>query len=126
MKQLLLVGIGGFFGSIARYLVSKLNISWSFHHLPLGTFAANVVGSLIIGFLMGILINTNELNNNLKLLLAVGFCGGFTTFSAFTNENFHLLQNGQYLTAFIYILSSVALGIIAVFVGYLISTVFSR
>ena len=124
MKQLLLVGIGGFFGSIARYLVSKLNISWSFHDIPMGTFTANVIGSLIIGFLMGILVDANGLNNNLRLLLAVGFCGGFTTFSSFTNENLHLLQNGQYLTAFIYILGSVALGIVAVFVGYLISTAF--
>ena len=120
MKQLLLVGIGGFVGSIARYLVSKLNITWSFLDLPMGTLTANVVGSLIIGFLTGAFLNAGWMNQNLKLLLVVGFCGGFTTFSSFTAENFALIQNGQYGTAISYTLLSVILGIIAVFAGYYI------
>lgn len=120
MKQLLLVGIGGFLGSIARYLVSKLNFSWAFLDLPMGTLTANVLGSLIIGFLMGAFLNADWMNNNLKLLLAVGFCGGFTTFSSFAGENFTLIQHGQYFTAFLYIAASVILGILAVFAGYFI------
>lgn len=120
MKQLLLVGIGGFLGSIARYLVSKLNFSWAFLDLPMGTLTANVLGSLIIGFLMGAFLSADWMNNNLKLLLAVGFCGGFTTFSSFAGENFTLIQNGQYFTAFLYIAASVILGILAVFAGYFI------
>lgn len=120
MKQLLLVGIGGFFGSIARYLVSKLNIAWSLYDIPLGTFTVNIVGSLFIGFLMGAFIQTDWMSNNLKLLLAVGFCGGFTTFSSFAAENFTLIQNGHYLTAFIYISLSLILGILAVFTGYIL------
>ncbi len=119
MKQLLLVGFGGFIGSIARYLVSRLNLSWNFHSIPMGTLIVNILGSFLIGFLLGIFVNSNLLNTNLKLFLVVGFCGGFTTFSSFTNENFLLLQNGQYLSALLYIGVSVISGILAVYAGFL-------
>ena len=121
MKQLLLVGFGGFFGSIARYWMSKLNLTWDFHSIPMGTLAVNIIGSFLIGFMLGIFMNSNLLRTNLKLFLVVGFCGGFTTFSSFTNENFLLLQNGQYLTALIYIGGSIIIGILAVFAGFLIA-----
>jgi len=121
MRQLLLVGFGGFLGSIARYLVSKLNLTWHYHDIPMGTLAVNIVGSILIGFFLGIFINSDLLNTNLKLFIVVGFCGGFTTFSSFTNENFILLQNGQFLTSIVYVLGSVLLGILAVYIGYLIS-----
>ena len=121
MKQLLLVGFGGFFGSIARYWMSKLNLTWDFHSIPMGTLAVNIIGSFLIGFMLGIFMNSNLLHTNLKLFLVVGFCGGFTTFSSFTNENFLLLQNGQYLTALIYIGGSIIIGILAVFSGFLIA-----
>ena len=121
MKHLLLVGFGGFFGSIARYWMSKLNLTWDFHSIPMGTLAVNIIGSFLIGFMLGIFMNSNLLHTNLKLFLVVGFCGGFTTFSSFTNENFLLLQNGQYLTALIYIGGSIIIGILAVFAGFLIA-----
>lgn len=121
MKQLLLVGFGGFFGSIARYWMSKLNLTWDFHSIPMGTLAVNIIGSFLIGFMLGIFMNSNLLHTNLKLFLVVGFCGGFTTFSSFTNENFLLLQNGQYFTALIYIGGSIIIGILAVFAGFLIA-----
>ena len=121
MKQLLLVGFGGFFGSIARYWMSKLNLTWDFHSIPMGTLAVNIIGSFLIGFMLGIFMNSNLLHTNLKLFLVVGFCGGFTTFSSFTNENFLLLQNGQYLTALIYTGGSIMIGILAVFAGFLIA-----
>ena len=121
MRQLLLVGLGGFLGSIARYLVAKLNLTWNFHGIPMGTLTVNILGSILIGFFLGIFVNSDLLNTNLKLFLVVGFCGGFTTFSSFTNENFILLQNGQFLTAFVYILGSVLVGILSVYIGYLIS-----
>ena len=121
MKQLLLVGFGGFFGSIARYWMSKLNLTWDFHSIPMGTLAVNIIGSFLIGFMLGTFMNSNLLHTNLKLFLVVGFCGGFTTFSSFTNENFLLLQNGQYLTALIYIGGSIIIGILAVFAGFLIA-----
>jgi len=121
MRQLLLVGFGGFLGSIARYLVSKLNLTWQYHDIPMGTLTVNIVGSILIGFFLGIFVNCDLLNTNLKLFIVVGFCGGFTTFSSFTNENFILLQNGQFLTSIVYVLGSVLLGILAVYIGYLIS-----
>ena len=121
MRQLLLVGFGGFLGSIARYLVAKLNLTWNFHGIPMGTLTVNILGSILIGFFLGIFVNSDLINTNLKLFVVVGFCGGFTTFSSITNENFILLQNGQFLTAFVYILGSVLVGILSVYIGYLIS-----
>ena len=121
MRQLLLVGFGGFLGSIARYLVAKLNLTWNFHGIPMGTLTVNILGSILIGFFLGIFVNSDLINTNLKLFVVVGFCGGFTTFSSFTNENFILIQNGQFLTAFAYILGSVLVGILSVYIGYLIS-----
>lgn len=99
MKQLLLVGFGGFIGSIARFLVSKLNISWQFMSIPMGTLTVNVVGSFIIGLLVAISAKSEMFSSDLRLFLMVGFCGGFTTFSSFTNENLALMQNGQILNS---------------------------
>lgn len=121
MRDLFLVGIGGFFGSVARYLVSKLNINYSFHQIPVGTLTVNLLGSLVTGLVLGYILHSQVQNNSLRLLLVVGFCGGFTTFSAFANENFLLLQSGQLFTALLYIFGSIALGVLFVYFGYLIS-----
>lgn len=121
MKQLLIIGFGGFIGSILRFLVSKLNVSWHFLSIPMGTFTVNVVGSLVIGFLVGLAAKTDLLNTDLRLFLMVGVCGGFTTFSSFANENMMLIQNGQIMTALIYISVSIILGLAAVFLGYSLS-----
>lgn len=121
MKQLLLIGFGGFIGSIARFLVSKLNVSWHVMSVPMGTLVVNIAGSLLIGFLAGIAAKSDVLSADLRLFLMVGVCGGFTTFSSFTNENMMLIQNGQTLTALIYISASVILGLVAVFLGYSLS-----
>ena len=118
MKQLLLVGFGGFFGSIARYWMSKLNLTWDFHSIPMGTLAVNIIGSFLIGFMLGIFMNSNLLHTNLKLFLVVGFCGGFTTFSTFSLENLTLWNQGAYGIMFSYILLSVLLGFFAVVVGH--------
>lgn len=120
MKQMLLVGFGGFLGSILRYLISKLNTEISIHSFPAGTFLVNIIGSLLIGFLVGVLA-THAPSSQLRLLLITGFCGGFTTFSAFTNENFNLIANGQYLISALYIILSIVGGIFAVFGGINIS-----
>jgi fluoride exporter len=121
MKQLLLIGFGGFIGSIARFLVSKLNMSWHLLSIPLGTLTVNIAGSLVIGLLAGLATKTELLSTDFRLFLMVGVCGGFTTFSSFTNENMMLIQNGQVLTALIYISASVILGLAAVFLGYSLS-----
>ncbi len=123
MKQLLFIGLGGFIGSILRYLVSKLNLSVHFLSIPVGTLSVNIIGSLVIGFIAGIAMKSEIISPDVRLFLMVGVCGGFTTFSSFSLENMMLLQNGQYFTALIYTLSSVIFSIMAVYLGYIISNI---
>jgi len=118
MKQLLIVGMGGFIGSVARFLVSKLNLYWHFLSIPMGTLTVNVVGSFVIGILAGISIKSEIISPDLRLFLMVGVCGGFTTFSSFSNENLILMQNGQILSALLYVGLSLFLGFLAVYLGY--------
>lgn len=120
-KQILLVGFGGFIGSVARYFVSRLNVNYDIYSIPVGTLSVNVIGSLIIGFLTGIAAKSELLTLEWRLFLMVGICGGFTTFSSFTNENLILIHNGQYLTVMLYTALSILLGFTAVFVGYALS-----
>ncbi|ANH61295.1 MULTISPECIES: fluoride efflux transporter CrcB [Dokdonia] len=116
MKSLLLVFIGGGTGSVARYLLGKyLNSTTT--GIPYGTFAANVLGSLLIGIILGWALKNNSLSSNTALLLATGFCGGFTTFSTFAYENHVFLKSGDFMTFALYAIASFALGILAVFGG---------
>jgi len=115
MKQILLVFIGGGTGSILRYLISRgLNNATV---LPLGTLLVNVVGSLLIGFVIGLGYRQQLISENGMLLLATGFCGGFTTFSAFSYENQLFLKSGDFLSLGMYTASSLILGIAATFAG---------
>ena len=118
LKQLLLIGAGGFMGSVARYLVSRLNTRVEWFAIPLGTLTVNVVGSLLIGFLIGISEKSPILTVEWRMFLMVGLCGGFTTFSSFTGENLMLLKNGQVLPLLLYTGLSVLLGFTAVYLGY--------
>ena len=114
IKNILLVGTGGALGSIARYLITCL-----FTHLAicseLATLLVNVIGSFVIGLLIPASQST------LYLLLAVGFCGGFTTFSTFSAQAFQMMQSGQRLTSLIYIFASVIISITFVFLGIYLS-----
>ena len=118
LKEILLVGFGGFVGSVARYYISKINLLVNFLAIPLGTLLVNVLGSFILGFLTGIAAKSPVLNLEKRLFLMVGLCGGFTTFSTFTNENLMLMHNGQFSSIFIYTSVSVIFGFLAVFLGY--------
>ena len=116
MKQFLLVFIGGGAGSMLRYaLALVMNKPGQF--LPWGTFLANVVGCLLIGVVFGMAEKGNLLNSNQTLLLATGFCGGFTTFSAFAFEKHAFLKNGDLANLAIYAIGSIVLGIAAVYIG---------
>jgi len=112
----LFVFLGGGFGSVLRYTISKYfnNFETS---IPYGTLIVNILGSLLIGVLLGFSYKTNILSQNQTLFLAVGFCGGFTTFSTFAFENSELLKNGDYLSLALYLIGSIVLGVIAVFLG---------
>lgn len=85
MMQILLVFVGGGVGAVLRYLVGRLLPVWEGSSIPWATFAVNVLGSLLIGFLMG-LFTRASLSNECRLLLVVGVCGGFTTYSSFAWE----------------------------------------
>jgi len=117
MKELLLVCIGSFFGGGARFLVSKAVQSWVAVSFPWGTLAVNVVGCFLIGLLSGMSLG-GQISPTAKLVLVTGFCGGFTTFSTFMNENLLLGRDGGLLSAVLYTLASLILGLIAVVAGY--------
>ena len=122
MKQLILVFVGGGAGSVLRYVISRtLNSSST---IPYGTFAVNILGSLLIGFLLGLSFKENLLSSNSMLLLVTGFCGGFTTFSAFTYENQVFLKNGDLFSFLLYGMGSVILGVGAVYLGFILSRAF--
>ena len=117
MKSFLLVFLGGGLGSGLRYLVTIKMIHYS-KVLPFGTFTVNMLGCLLIGLILGYAQKENTLTSNQTLLLATGFCGGFTTFSAFTNENLELIKNGELFNFSVYTIGSVLIGILAVFIGF--------
>ena len=119
LKNVLLIGLGGFFGSIARYYLSKLNNHIEWFSIPMGTLVVNVTGSFLIGFLVGISEKSPILTVEFRMFLMVGLCGGFTTFSSFTGENLMLMRNGQFLPLFLYTGLSILLGFTAVYFGYL-------
>lgn len=124
IKTLLLVGSGGFLGSISRYLASRLLQSSIPSSFPFGTFFVNIAGCFLIGLIYGISERGSLLTPGWRLFLAAGFCGGFTTFSTFANENLALLRDGEFLYFFLYTGLSVFLGIAATFLGVLITKIF--
>ena len=119
-KDILLAGIGSFLGGSARYIVSQFVHSNSYAY-PWATFAVNVLGCFLIGLLWGIMIRFPNAPSWVPLFLMSGFCGGFTTFSAFSRESFALLQSGNHMTFIIYVSGSVLLGIVAVAFGYILA-----
>ena len=117
MKGMLLVGVGGALGAMMRYGISLLPIRSNF---PILTLFTNLLGAIIIGFVVGA-FSTDERNNDMLLLLKTGVCGGFTTFSTFSFEALQLFQKHQYGTSFLYIASSVILCILGVAFGSYLS-----
>ncbi len=116
MKHLLLVFLGGGFGSVLRFLIGKyLNSTET--GIPYGTFVANILGSLLIGIILGLAAKNDSLTQNQTLLLATGFCGGFTTFSTFAYENHVFLKSGDFTSFAFYTIASFIVGFLAVFLG---------
>jgi CrcB protein len=118
LKTYILIGVGGFLGSISRFAAGQFIQNLLQSTLPFGTFSVNLLGSFIIGLIYGLSEYHNWFHPDLRMLLAVGFCGGFTTFSSFSYENLALLRDSQYLASAIYSVSSMILGIVAAFGGY--------
>lgn len=118
IKNLLVVFIGSGLGGGCRFVLSKLIQGSTMMVFPLATFIVNILGCLLIGLFYGMFDKGALMNNNLRLLLTVGFCGGFTTFSTFMNENLQILRANNILLSAFYTAGSLFLGLIAVYVGY--------
>ncbi len=116
IKQLLLVFIGGGLGSTLRFIVGRW-LNSTENGIPYGTFATNILGSLLIGIILGMAAKNDGLSESQTLLLATGFCGGFTTFSTFAYENHVFLKSGDFTSFAFYTIGSFMIGFLAVFGG---------
>lgn len=117
IRTILLIGLGGGIGSVFRYFTSVIVQKYYAAVFPLATFITNILGCLIIGITLGYLEKNQLMNSNLKWFLITGFCGGYTTFSTFGHDNISLLQSNNTGTMFLYIGSSILVGLLAVWVG---------
>ena len=118
IRSMFIVALGGAVGSSLRMAVSRLVDTYAVGHFPYPTMTVNVVGCLLIGVFYGLSMRGSIGGDNIKMLLTTGFCGDFTTFSTFCNENLTLLRNGHPMTALLYAGASLAVGLIAVALGY--------
>lgn len=122
--MLAMIALGGAVGSVTRYLLGGMVQRLAGITFPIGTLAVNVTGSFLAGFLLRHFMN-DQTQPLLRGALIVGFCGGFTTFSAFTAETMGLVQGGAYGKAASYVMASVALSLAAVFAGFAAGTLVS-
>lgn len=123
-RILLIIGAGGFLGSVSRYLLSRYVQQAVLSPFPYGTFWVNIAGCFLIGLFYGLSERSGLMSDDLRLFLTVGFCGGFTTFSTFANENLTFLRDGAFLYFAAYTSLSVFLGLAAVYFGNLATKLF--
>jgi CrcB protein len=117
MKALLLVFFGGGLGSVIRFAIGKWIDALHHHHFPWGTLVVNVIACLILGLVIGIADHRHLISPGARLFWTVGFCGGFSTFSTFSNETLRLLQGGFTLSSALYVGLSLLLCVAAIFGG---------
>ena len=115
------VAVGSALGGVGRYLVAGWVQRIAGSSFPLGTLTVNVVGSLLVGFLLRYALDLPGITAEMRALLTIGFCGGFTTFSTFSYETMALLQEGQWTRAAGYIVGSVVLSLGAAFMGFMMA-----
>jgi fluoride exporter len=119
MKMILAIGTGSFIGGISRYLLSLLIQNRVYSTFPFGTMGVNILGCFLIGIVFGF-ADRGNMSQEWRLFLATGVLGGFTTFSAFSNETVGMLRDGQLWYASAYVAGSVVLGLVATFIGIMI------
>ena len=117
LTKVLVVGIGGALGAVARYLINISPLANLFEKFPFPTFFINITGSFLIGFLLILLTDKFQISENLRLAIVVGFLGAFTTFSTFELEIWGLIKENQFFTTFLYLFLSVLVGFIGVVAG---------
>jgi len=123
-RLILIIGAGGFLGTVSRFLTSRYVQSHIFTAFPYGTFIVNILGCFLMGLIFGLSEKGNIVNSDWRLFLTVGFCGGFTTFSTFANENLALLRDGNFFYFALYTSLSVFLGLFATYFGNLLIKIF--
>jgi CrcB protein len=119
----LAIGLGSFIGGVSRHLLTQFVQGRIVSVFPFGTFAVNIIGCFLIGIVFG-LGEKSQLSDDWKLFLTTGLLGGFTTFSAFSNETIQLLRDSEYLHAAVYSASSVGTGLLATMLGIFIIKLF--
>lgn len=124
LKILFIIGTGSFLGGISRFLVSRLIQNMAVSAFPYGTFVVNIAGCFLIGLFYSLSERNHLISPEWRMFLTVGFCGGFTTFSTFANENFAMLRDGNILSVALYASLSVFVGICATYFGNLSTKLF--
>ena len=117
LTRILSVAVGGAFGAVARYLIYLSPLQEFLKPFPFPTFFINITGSFLIGFSLILFSERFESNENLRLAVAVGFLGAFTTFSTLEFEIWNLIKENQLITAFLYLFLSLFVGFIGVLLG---------
>lgn len=120
IRLLLLVGTGGFLGTVSRFLTSRYFAAHFQSTFPYGTFVVNMAGCLLIGLIYGAVEKSSLVSAEWRLFLTVGFCGGFTTFSAFAAENINMLRGSEYFNFFLYSGGSIFIGLLATYAGIML------
>jgi len=118
LTKLLFIGAGGFVGAILRYGVSRASLAVFGNKIPYGTLIVNVLGSFFLGYIFTWAIEKSAISENLRFFVAVGLLGAFTTFSTFSVETLHLIEDGSYLPAFIYFIGNIVLSLAAASLGF--------
>ncbi len=117
VQDIVLVFVGGGFGSIVRFLLGRSVNNLHNHHFPFGTLSVNIVACLVLGFVVGIADHRQVISPAARLFWAVGFCGGFSTFSTFSAETLTLIQSGFHFSTVLYIILSLVLCLAATYGG---------